>query len=110
MPTRLLASQQLTATGENLAYVVGGFTEVTITSAALCNVSGSAVVVGVSIVPNGATAGATNKLLFQYSLPAGDTVDLRDYLVGLSLGVGDSIWVNTATANAVNVIMSAVVR
>jgi hypothetical protein len=110
MPTRLLASQQLAATGENLVYQVGGFTEVTVTSAALCNVSGSTVVVGVSVVPNGGTAASTNKIVYQYSLPAGDTVDLRDYLVGLGLGVGDSIWVNTATANAVNAVMSGLVR
>ena len=79
---------------------------VTICHGTICNTSALAVTVSMSVLPPGATVDGTHVAISNYSLAAGDTLSLKDYLDGATLGYGDSIWVTAATANSVVVVLS----
>jgi hypothetical protein len=82
---------------------------VKVQTASLCNVSGSAVTVSVSVVASGGTAGATNRVISGYSLAAGDTISHEDglsVLKELRLGPGDFISVNAGTSSAVDCVLT----
>lgn len=112
---RVLAAQQLTSTAETTILSPGGAplaapgTSVSITHGVLCNTTGSAVTVSLSLVPSGGTAGVANRVMAAYSLPAGDSLDLRGYVVGAKLNEGDFLSALAGTANAVTVVLSGVV-
>lgn len=80
---------------------VGSAHGLRITSASLCNQSGSDVDVTLSVVPSGGTAGATNRILSAQTVAAGDTYPLNDLLKDAMLGPSDFIsGVGTATGVA----------
>lgn len=82
---------------------------VTISHGTICNTSALAVTVSMSVLPPGGTVDGTHLAISNYSLAAGDTLSLKDYLDGATLGFGDSIWVTAGTANAVAVVLSGLV-
>lgn len=103
---KLLASIQLSATTATTVYTVPAGGAAVVKQGTLCNTGGSAVTVSVAVVPSGGTADGTHRLISGYSLAAGDTLPLRDYLGDLCLGPGDFIAVTASTANVVDVILS----
>lgn len=80
----------------------------TICHGTICNTSTLAVTVSLSVLPPGATVDGTHVAISNYSLAAGDTLSLKDYLGGATLGYGDSIWVTASTANAITVVISGI--
>lgn len=80
-----------------------------ITQGSFCNTSGAAVTVSLSIVPSGGTVGdGTHRLISNYSLAAGDTLSLRDYIADAMLGDGDRVAAVASVANAVDVVLTGV--
>lgn len=64
------------------------------------NVTGSAAVLTVRIVPSGGSAGASNAIVFQKSLAAGETYTFPE-MVGQILASGDFISTLAGTASAI---------
>jgi hypothetical protein len=81
----------------------------TITHGTICNTSALTVTVSLAVLPPGATADGTHTAISNYSLSGGDTLSLKDYLGGATLGYGDSIWVTASTANAITVVISGLI-
>ena len=110
MKETLFVSGQLTTTSASTVYTVPSNSGIKLSAAALCNTSSATVsITGLHIVPSGGSASTTNKIVHSYSLAAGDTLSLTNYLGGMMLGDGDSIAVQVGTANAVNVIISGAI-
>lgn len=106
---KVLVSQQL-ATAETNIYQVPANSSIKIMMASICNTSGAAVTVGISVVKAAGTAGNANRVVpTTYSLAAGDTLSLRDYLAGHVLGPADFISAIAGTATAITFVMSGVV-
>ena len=103
---KVLYSGLLTTTNPTQLFVATGNGTVTITHGTVCNNSGSAVTVSVAVLKNGDSLDGTHYAISGYSLAAGDTLSLRDYLVGALLGHGDAIWATAGVANALSVILS----
>ncbi|MCW3041541.1 MAG: hypothetical protein JWM31_3446 [Solirubrobacterales bacterium] len=110
MVQKLLVSQQLTATTETVVYTVPTGQAVKLAQGSLCNITGSAVTVTLSLIQSGGTVGdGTHRVINSYSLGANDTLPLGDYLGGHMLGDGDKIAVTAGTANAIDVVLSGAV-
>lgn len=105
----LLVSQQIATATETTVYTVPANQAVKLAQGSMCNVSGSAVTVSLSLIPAGGTAVGTHRVIAGYSLAVGDTLPLGDYLGGHMLGPGDFISILCGTANAVDVVISGAV-
>jgi hypothetical protein len=104
---RILFSGLLTTTAPTPVYTTPpSGTTVTIAHGTICNVSGSAVTVSMGLLKAGDTVDGTHNAIFGYSLAAGDTLSLKDYLGGAVLTAEESVWVTAGTANAVAVVLS----
>ena len=109
MRGRVLASQQIAA-GDTIVYQPGAGETAKIASAVICNASGVAVIVSVSVLKTGQTMDGTHRVISGYSLAAGGSLDLRPYgLGGAMLGEGDFISVNAGTASAVTIVLTGAV-
>ena len=106
---KLIVAAELTTTAETTVYTVPTNGAVKLAQASLCNTSGGAVNVSVSLVLSGGTAGVGNRVLSAYPLAAGDTLPLADFLGGHMLGQGDFISVLASVATAVTIVVSAAV-
>lgn len=98
------SSSLLATTSATSVYLANGLT--TIAHGTLCNTTGSAVTVSLSLTGPGGVVDGTHNILSNYSLAANDTLSLKDYLVGAVLGAGDQVWAAAGTANAVTVVIS----
>lgn len=105
---KLLCSTQVGNT-ETTVYTVPANTYVKVSHGVLTNVSAAAVTVSVALVPSGGTADGTHRIVYQYSLAAGDSLSLADYLAGAMLGPGDFISVLASAASAVDVVITGAV-
>lgn len=106
---QVLVSAQL-GTAEAVVYAVITGQAVKVAHGTLCNITGSPVVVSVSVVQAGGTVGdGTHRVINSYSLGAGDTLSLRDYLAGAMLGPGDRIAAFAGTASAVDLVITGAV-
>lgn len=105
----VLYSNQLADTSATTIYTAPASSGVKIASLALHNTSAAAVTVSVSVVPTGGTAAATNRVISGYSLAAGDTLSLADYLGGAFLGEGDFISVTAGTGAVLNAVLTGTV-
>lgn len=105
---RLLASVQVSATGDTTVYTAPAGKSVEVRHGTLCNVSGSAVTISLALIPFAGAADGTHRVVSNYPLAAGDTLPLRDYLNGAQLGPGDYVSINCATGAAVDVVLSGV--
>lgn len=92
---------------ETTMYTGPADSSVKITGARLTNTTGSAVTVSISVVKTGDSAGASNRVLTDYSLAAKDGVDLDE--VKDFLGPGDFISAIASAATSVNLKLSGVV-
>lgn len=114
---KVLCSAQVATTTEVAMYTVPVGVGVQVSHGTLANISGGAVTIGLGIVPaapsgTGGTTSAgdgTHKLIpDSYSLGAGDTLSLKDYLDGAMLGPGDAVWCHAGTANAIDLVLTGV--
>jgi hypothetical protein len=102
-PTRLLVPVQLptsevTATPGLLAAAVPASTTWIVKQIVLCNTTGSAVTVSLSVVPSGGTGGAANRIVGGLSLAANET---RIFDLALVMVTGDFITGVAGTTTAV---------
>ena len=99
---QVLTSALVVASGSEVTvYTCPAATATVVATAWVCNTTGSAVTVSVSVVKNGGAAGASNRIVSSYSLAANDTLSLNPYLGGAMLGPGDFVTVNAGTGSAV---------
>lgn len=106
---QILYSGQLSTTAATVLYTVPASTTAKVATMSLCNTTGSPVVVSIHVLQVGQTADGTHSVVNNYSLSAGDTLSLRDYLGGAMLATGEMIAVTAGTANAVDVVITGAV-
>lgn len=110
MVRKILASGQVAAaTTDTTIYTVPALSDVKVGSVSLTNVTASAVIVTVSVVPSGGTVDGTHKVLSSYSLAANDTITHKDVLSaldGVYLDAGAFISVNVSAATAVDFLVT----
>ncbi len=104
----ILASSQLPA-GENTAYTVPLASTATIAEGTVTNTSASPVTVSVSVVPFGAIADTTHRVVSGYPLAANDVLALAQFIAGAVLNSGDFVSVNVSTGAVVDVSLSGTV-
>jgi len=92
IPKRLAGPAQLSATANSLIYTVPNLstagTTAVIKEIVLCNTSGSAVTVTMSLKVKAVTVGASNNFLSSFSLAANETVTLSTSLMIINDGTG----------------------
>jgi hypothetical protein len=106
---QIIRSAYLPITTEAAQYTVPASTSVKVTSATICNVTGTAVTVSLSLCPTGGTLDGTHRFLNSYSLPANDTMELS-MISGAMLGPGDIIGGLAGTASAVVLVVTGTVH
>lgn len=97
---KILAQTDLTTTGLTDVYTVPALTTAVCSTIALCNRSGSAVTVRVSLAVAGAADATKQYLYYDLSVDTGDTFAST---TGITLGAGDVVRAKAATANAITV-------
>ena len=107
---QIIVSQQL-GTADAALYTVPASTSVKVATASLCNITGSAVTVNLSLVQSGGTLGdGTHRVIAGYSLAANDSLSLKDLIAGAMLGPGDRIAAYAGTASAVDLVVTGTVH
>lgn len=105
----ILYSGQVASTSPTAVYTVATNKTVRIATGTVCNTSGSAVLVSVSLLKNGDAADGTHQVIYHYSLAANDTISLTPYLGGAMLGDGESVWVTAGSSGALDVVLTGAV-
>jgi myosin-crossreactive antigen len=103
---KILASAQLSS-GDNTIYTVGSSKAAKIATLTLCNTTGSAVTLSVSVVPAGGGVDGTHRAVSGYVLAGGDATVVAE-VAGMWLGASDFVSVNVSTGAAVDVVMSGI--
>lgn len=103
-PTALAQNCQA-STSETTIYTVGSGLQAIVKQIVLANVTSSAAVYSVSIVPSGGTAGVTNRILEQVSIPANSTVNFD---LSQVMDTGDFISIKQGTSSACTATVSGV--
>src|SRR4029077_7428246 len=98
---KVLCATQVAA-AETTVYTVPANSHVKIAHGVITNVSGSTVNVSVSVVPSGGSASTANRIISVFPLTAGNSLSMKDYLVGAMLGPGDFISVLPSAATAID--------
>src|ERR1700756_3044015 len=106
---QILYSGQIASTSATTLYTVPSNTTTKVATMSLCNTSGSPVTVTIHLLQAGQTADGTHSVVSGYSLSAGDTLSLRDYIGGAMLATGEAIAVTVGTANVVDVVITGAV-
>lgn len=106
---QILYSGQLSSTSATSVYTVPALTTVKIAQGSICNTSGSAVTVTLALLKSGDAADGTHSVISAYSLAAGDTLALKDYIGGAFLATGEAISITAGTANAIDVVITGAV-
>jgi hypothetical protein len=106
---QILYSGQLSTTTATAVYTVPSGKTVKVAQGSICNTSTAAVLVSVSLLKSGDTADGTHAVISGYSLAAGDTLALKDYLGSAMLAEAEAISVTAGTANAVDVVITGAV-
>lgn len=109
MVGQILYSGQLATTAATSVYTVPANKTVKIAHGTICNTSTSAVNVTVSLLKSGDTADGTHAVVSLFSLTAGDTLSLKDYIGGAMLAELEAISVTAGTANVLDVVITGVV-
>jgi len=106
---KILASSQVAAASTNTTiYTVPTGSAVKVATFSLTNVTGSAVVVSVSVVPLGGTVDGTHKIVSSYSLAANDTTKITE-IEGAMLDAGAFISINASTITAIDYLLTGTV-
>ena len=100
MPTiyKILGQSRPLDTNNATLYTVPASTDTIVSTVNACNTTASAATLRIFVVPNGGTAGLNNALFYDGSLAANSTIS---FTLGLTLDVGDSIVVRSATGSAI---------
>jgi hypothetical protein len=106
---KILRSTYLPITTEAAQYTVAAGQSVKVATASITNVTATQVNVWISLVPSGGTLDNTHRVLYNYVLPAGDTLELG-MLKGAMLGPGDFIGGLAGTASAVVLVVTGTVH
>lgn len=106
---QILYSGQLSTTSATSIYTVPASTTVKLSTMTVCNTSGSAVTVTVSLLKSGDTADGTHQVIAAYSLGAGDTLSLKDYIGGAMLATAEAVSVTAGTAAVLDVVLTGAV-
>lgn len=107
LTAKVLASTRLSTTSATAVYTVGASKCAKVSTGTLCNISTTAAVtVSLAIMQSGSTDDGTHTVLSAYSLAAGDTLSLSDFISGHMLGEGDFISVTAGTANVLCVVIT----
>lgn len=109
MRGQILYSGQLATTTATSVYTVPANTTAKVATGTACNTSTSAVTVSVSLHKVGDTADGTHRVISAFSLAAGDSLSLTDYIGGAMLAEGESISITAGTANAIDVVLTGAV-
>jgi hypothetical protein len=106
---KILASGQVAAASTNTTiYTVPANSAVKVATFSLTNVTGSAVVVSVSVVPSGGTVDGTHKIVSSYSLAANDTTKITE-IEGAMLDAGAFVSVNASAVTAIDYLLTGTV-
>jgi hypothetical protein len=106
---KILASSQVAAASTNTTiYTVPTGSAVKVATFSLTNVTGSAVVVSVSVVPLGGTVDGTHKIVSSYSLAANDTTKITE-IEGAMLDAGAFISINASAVTAIDYLLTGTV-
>lgn len=105
---RILASGQIAGTSDTTIYTVPASSAVKVATAVICNISGSAVTVSVSVVPSGGSVDGTHKVISGYSLAAGDSTKLSE-IEGAMLDTGAFISLNCSAGSAIDYCLTGAV-
>ena len=105
---KVLASAKIAVTTDSAVFTVGAGHGAKIATMTLCNTDTVAHTCGVSVVASGGTVGdGTHKILADtFSIAAGDTFSLKDFIGGAELGDGDIIACHAGTANVIDVVIT----
>lgn len=106
---QILSSVRLDSTAWVAVYTVPDATTVKITRGTVCNTSGSPTNFSLGLLKSGDTNDGTHTVVLAEPVIAGDTVLLQDYLDGVMLASGESVWMESSHANALDVVLSGVV-
>lgn len=106
---QVLVSQQL-GVADAALYTVAAGQSVKVAHGVLCNVTGSAVTVYLSVIKSGGAVDSTHRVISGYSLAANDSLALSTYLAGAMLGPGDVIAGYAGTASAVDLVITGTVH
>jgi hypothetical protein len=109
MVGQILFSGQVATTSATSLYTVASGKTAKLATGTLCNTSGSAVSVSVSLLKSGDTSDSTHRVVSGYSLAAGDTLSLKDYIGGAFLGEGEAVSVTVSTGAVVDVVLTGAV-
>lgn len=103
-PTRL-AQSCVASTTETTVYTVPASTSCIVKQIVCANVTASAATISISLVASGGTAGVTNRVLEQVSIPANSTVSFDMAQV---LATGGLISIKQGTSSAITSTISGV--
>ena len=103
-PTRL-AQSCVASTTETTVYTVPADTSCIVKQIVSANVTGTAATTSISLVASGGTAGVTNRILEQVSIPANSTVSFD---LAQVLATGGFISIQQGTASAITSTISGV--
>lgn len=109
MRGQILYSGQLATTAATSIYTVPTSSTAKIATCVVCNTSAAAVTVTVALLKSGDTADGTHRVISTYSLAAGDSLSLTDYIGGAMLAEGESINITAGTAGVLDVILTGAV-
>jgi hypothetical protein len=109
MVGQILYSGQLSSTSATAVYTVPSGKTVKIAQGSICNTSGSAASVSLSLLKSGDTSDGTHKVISGYSLGPGDTLALKDYIGGAMLAEAEAVSITVGTANVVDVVITGAV-
>lgn len=106
---QVIVSQQLSASDSSV-YTAPASTSIKIAQGTMCNVTNATVYINLSLLKTGQSIDATHRVIHNYPLAGGDTLSLRDYLVGAMLGPGDMIAAFASAASSVDIVISGTVH
>lgn len=106
---KVLRSAYLPITTEAAQYTVPAATSVKVATASITNVTATQATVSISLAASGQSLDGTHRVLHNYMLPAGDTLELS-MLKGAMLGPGDVIGGLAGTANAIVLVVTGTVH
>lgn len=103
----LVAQSRPTSTATATLFTQANLPVVEVTAICVCNTTGSAATFRLHHDIDGTTYGAQNALYYDKSVPANDSFWIRAESMGagISLGKGDSIGIQSGTANALTFTM-----
>lgn len=106
MQGKVLVATLVSSTSATTLYQVPALSTATLSQGTVCNTSGSTVTFSLNLVPNSGAVGAGNRVVSAYSLAAGDTLSLAEYLGNARMEAGAFLSITAGTSGALAVTVS----